>query len=47
MKSAAEYNFPETVRTWTDFLKVPFSSQSTYELQRVHHEVGASCTRLT
>lgn len=39
IKSSAEYNFSETVRTWSDYLKVQLPSKSVYELERIHHGV--------
>lgn len=39
MRSAEEYNFSETSRTWTDFLKVRLPSTYVHELHCCHHEV--------
>lgn len=40
IKSSAEYNFSETVRTWSDYLKVQLPRRSVYELQRIHHGIS-------
>mmetsp|Transcript_757 Transcript_757/g.1654 ORF Transcript_757/g.1654 Transcript_757/m.1654 type:complete len:546 (-) Transcript_757:9-1646(-) len=40
IKSSAEYSFGETVRTWSDYLKVQLPRRSVYELERVHHGIS-------
>lgn len=40
VRTAAEYNFPATARTWTDFLKVKLPASSVCELQGWHHGIA-------
>jgi len=44
IRSAAEYNFGNTTRTWTDYLKVQLPSSSVRELQCCHHGVTPFAT---
>lgn len=44
MKTAAEYDFSETTRTWTDYLKVQMPSSSIHELRSTHHDVTPFAT---
>jgi len=44
LRSAAEYNFSETVHTWTDYLKMRIPSSCVHELHGWHHGVDPFAT---
>lgn len=44
MKSAMEYDFAASARTWTDFIKLRLPQASVHELQTVHHGAAPFAT---
>eukprot|EP00401_Gymnodinium_catenatum_P073280 CAMPEP_0117504118 /NCGR_PEP_ID=MMETSP0784-20121206/24683_1 /TAXON_ID=39447 /ORGANISM="" /LENGTH=590 /DNA_ID=CAMNT_0005299461 /DNA_START=98 /DNA_END=1866 /DNA_ORIENTATION=- len=44
VRTSAEYQFRDTVRTWTDFLKVKLPDRTVHELQGCHHGVAPFAT---
>lgn len=44
LRTAAEYDFRQTARSWTDFLKIRVPSSSVHELQAWHHGVAPFAT---